>query len=88
MEGTIMLILTRRPGESIFIELSPEIDPDTPIGQLLDIPIEFRIIRSRGNQVSVGIEADTGLTIHRSQHSDAHDADDTLPQFGHITTVE
>jgi hypothetical protein len=31
-----MLVLTRRPGETLTIRLDPSIDPSTPIGELLD----------------------------------------------------
>ena len=60
-----MLKTTRRPGESVFINLADDIEPSTPVAELFDQPIEFRIIRRRGDKVLLAVEADEKLTIWR-----------------------
>jgi len=63
-----MLIVTRRPGESIFIDLSESIDPDMTVGELFaDGPINITILGVKGNQVRVGTDASDRLTILREE---------------------
>ncbi len=50
-----MLILTRRPGESIIIEL--------PTGQ----QIEVTVLGIKGNQVRIGTEAPKDIAVHREE---------------------
>jgi carbon storage regulator len=50
-----MLILTRRPDESIVLT--------TPEGQ----EIQFFVLGVKGNQVRIGIEADESIKILRSE---------------------
>ena len=50
-----MLILTRRPGESIIIE--------TPAGEL----IQVTILSVKGNQVRIGTEAPDDISIVREE---------------------
>ena len=50
-----MLILTRRPGESIIIEL--------PSGQ----QIQVAVLGVKGNQVRIGTEAPDDITIMREE---------------------
>jgi len=52
-----MLILTRRSGESLYIDISESVDPATPVGQLFaDGPIEIEILQV-GEQAKLGIDA-------------------------------
>lgn len=51
MGGTVMLVLTRRAGESIMID-----------GQ-----IELKVLRIKGSQVHIGIEAPRETAIHRKE---------------------
>ena len=50
-----MLILTRRPGESIIIE--------TPAGEL----IQVTVLGVKGNQVRIGTEAPDDISIVREE---------------------
>ena len=61
-----MLILTRRPGDTVLIE------PDqgtykSDLSTLFARPIEVRILRVDGNHVRIGIEAAEGLRIWRGE---------------------
>ena len=52
-----MLALERRIGESIFITLSEEVDPKTPIGDLFSKPIEIKFYEKRGSKIALAIDA-------------------------------
>ncbi len=61
-----MLVLTRRPGDTLFIEPHPGpagLDSSAWFTQ----PIEVRILRVEGNHVRIGIEAAEGLRIWRGE---------------------
>ncbi len=63
-----MLILTRRPGESVFIDIAESVDPDMTVAELFaDGPIEIVILGVKGNQVRVGTQASDRLTILRDE---------------------
>lgn len=63
-----MLVLTRRPGESVTIDLMKHIDPRTPVAALFTGgPIKLVVIAVRGTQVRLGISADTGMRILREE---------------------
>ena len=61
-----MLILTRRPGESLLIEPNPEITSAETWVWFIK-PIEIHILRVEGNHVRVGIDAVTELRITRTE---------------------
>ena len=50
-----MLILTRRPGESIIVEL--------PTGE----QIQVVVLGVKGNQVRIGTEAPKNIAVHREE---------------------
>ena len=61
-----MLVLTRRPGETVMIEPDPAavgVDALVWFGR----PIEVRVLRIEGNQVRIGIDAAAGLRIWRGE---------------------
>ena len=61
-----MLVLTRRPGDTVLIEPHPDAlgsDPSTWFTR----PIEVRILRVQGNHVRIGIDAPEGLRITRAE---------------------
>ncbi len=61
-----MLVLTRRIGETLFIEPHPDATgPDAKAW--FTQPIAVRILRVDGNHVRVGIEAAKGLRIWREE---------------------
>lgn len=60
----IMLVLTRRVGESIYIETDNEV-------------IEVMILHAGGNQVRVGIEANKSVRIVRAELKEKTLADDS-----------
>lgn len=63
-----MLILTRHPGQVIAIQPSPTLPPTTPISQVFaEGPMEILVTRVRGQQVSLGISAYSGLLIYRGE---------------------
>ena len=63
-----MLILTRHPGQLIAIQPSATLPPTTPISQVFaEGPMEIRVTRVRGQQVSLGISAGSGLFIYRGE---------------------
>lgn len=65
-----MLVLSRKPGESILIDLMEHIDPRTPVGALFAHgPIEVAVVSIQGLQVKVGIDANTGFRILRDELS-------------------
>lgn len=65
-----MLVLTRKPGELITIQLSPDLPWKTPVGVLFaDGPIEVVVNRVSGNQVSLGVIAHPKLDIMRKELS-------------------
>ena len=63
-----MLILTRRPGDSVLI--GPRLD-DHPssLPEWFARPIEVRILRVEGQHVRIGIEAVEGLLIWRGERN-------------------
>ena len=62
-----MLVLTRRPGETVMI--APEPGPGTePVVGFIR-PIEVRILKIEGNRVRLGIEAEAGLRIWREERA-------------------
>ena len=66
-EAQAMLILTRRPGESLIIELSPNVDPATPVGDLLADGIEVRLLDCGRGSAKIGVEAPLELTVLREE---------------------
>jgi len=61
-----MLVLTRRAGEAIYILLSDDLDPATPIGEVFkDVPIVIKSYGVRGEQMRMGIDAARVLDIAR-----------------------
>ena len=61
-----MLILTRRPGDTLLIEPRPEAVGPDPLGWFAR-PIEVRILKIEGKHVRVGIEAAESLLILRGE---------------------
>ena len=64
-----MLILTRRPGDTVLIEPHPDAVGSEP-SDLFSRPIEVRILRIEGNHVRIGVEAAEGLKIWRGERDD------------------
>ncbi len=63
-----MLVLTRKPGQAIQIDLMEDLDPRTPVGELFVTgPIEIIIGGRRGDQVKLGISADKRFRILRDE---------------------
>lgn len=61
-----MLILTRKPGQSVCIDLMEDVDPSTPIGDVFSHgPIEIRITHIRNKDVKLGFKADARFLILR-----------------------
>lgn len=63
-----MLILTRRVGEALMIDLQATTDPGTPAAELFAAgPIVVTVTASKGTQVRIGIQADRRFRILRSE---------------------
>ena len=63
-----MLILTRRPGQSITIQPGQDLDPAAPLGALfLDGPIAVQVSRIRRGEVRLGIATHRDLVILREE---------------------
>lgn len=77
-----MLKITRCRGESVYIDLAEGLDPSAPVGDLLDKPVEFRIIHFRGSQAFVAVDANPGLRITRNAPKPREDAPELLVGHG------
>lgn len=63
-----MLIITRKAGQIICIELDPETDPATPIGEIFaEGAIEIIVAQVRGSYVRLGVSAPPTLAIVRKE---------------------
>lgn len=63
-----MLVLSRRVGERIFIELAGDSDPALPAADLFEHgPLEIRVTQIQGSQVKIGLVVDGRLRILRSE---------------------
>ena len=63
-----MLILTRRNGELIKIDLHEDVDPDMPVGKLFARgPIEIAVKKIDKAQVKIGIQASGLFLILREE---------------------
>ena len=67
-----MLILTRRPGDTVLIEPHPDAVGSDP-SDLFARPIEVRILRIEGKHVRIGVEAAEGLRIWRGERRVGND---------------
>lgn len=63
-----MLVLTRRPGDTLLIEPHPGATGSDPSAWFTR-PIEVRILRIEGNHVRIGIEAAEGLRIWQGERT-------------------
>ncbi len=63
-----MLILTRKVGHAVHIDLVEDLDPRTPVGELFSQgPIEIVVTGIRGEQVKLGLTADPRFRILREE---------------------
>lgn len=63
-----MLVLTRRPGETVLIDLAEGLDPRTPLGELFaQGPIGVVMIGCNGSQTKLGFSADPRFRILRAE---------------------
>lgn len=69
-----MLILTRRPGQVVMIDLMEGVDPRTPVGEVFGQgPIQVVLVDIRGTQVKLGFSADPRFRILRGELCQASD---------------
>ena len=65
-----MLILTRKPGQVVTIDLREDVDLKTPVGELFaQGSIEVMVTAVNGAQVKLGIRADPRFLILREELS-------------------
>lgn len=63
-----MLILARKRGETIRIDLMEDTNPLTPVGEIFGGgPIQILVLSVRGRQVKLGIQAGPGFRILRNE---------------------
>lgn len=63
-----MLVLTRKAGQVIYLELDPGTDPATPVGDIFAPgAIEIVVAQVRGSYVRLGITAPLALAIRRAE---------------------
>lgn len=63
-----MLILTRRPGESLLLELTADPVTNTVLHAFFEYgPIRIQVLEVRGMQVKIGIEAAPAVKILRAE---------------------
>jgi sRNA-binding carbon storage regulator CsrA len=63
-----MLILTRKPSQSLFIHPHPSLDPGTPVEQVFaEGPICVQVLGVQASQVRLGVAAPAGLCIVREE---------------------
>ena len=63
-----MFIITRKAGQVIRVELGPDTDPATPIGEVLaEGAIEIIVAQVRGSYVRLGVSAPLALAIRRAE---------------------
>jgi len=63
-----MLILTRRPGQRVIIDLDETVDPNTRAGELFaGGPVQILVTHVQGTQVKLGITAHPNLSILRDE---------------------
>ena len=62
-----MLKLSRKIGESLVLSLSNDIDPSTPVGEVLAEPIIIKLLDRDGKQYKIGIEAPLSINVLRDE---------------------
>lgn len=63
-----MLTLTRRPGELLYIKPAEGLDPDLRVRDLFrDGPMVIAVHEITGQQIKVGIQASSSLSIVRGE---------------------
>ena len=63
-----MLIITRKPGQIIRVELAADTDPATPIGEVLaEGAIEIIVAQVHGAYVKLGVAAPLALAVRRTE---------------------
>jgi len=66
-----MLVLTRKAGEAVTIEIDRSVDPKTTVGAVLDgQPVTIWVSQIKGGQVKLGVEAPPSLVILRDELKD------------------
>ena len=67
-----MLVLSRKPGESIKISLNKGVDPDIPARVLFEAgPIEILVAHLGRSEVKIAIQAHPDLVILRNELYDS-----------------
>jgi sRNA-binding carbon storage regulator CsrA len=63
-----MLVLTRKPGESLLLELTADSVTNTVLHAFFEYgPIRIQVLEVRGMQVKIGIEAAPAVKILRAE---------------------
>ena len=62
-----MLYLTRREGQSFYMALSAEIDPEMKVKDLLQEPIQILINEFHGGICKIGIDAPRAFNVAREE---------------------
>ena len=63
-----MLVLTRKPRQNILLYPSPQLPPETTVGELFEAgPIAVVVARVEDGKVRMGVEADRRFVIMRGE---------------------
>lgn len=63
-----MLVLTRKPGQTVIVDLTEGVDPRTLVGELfVEGAITIRVLDVMGAQVKLGFEAERRFRILREE---------------------
>ena len=68
-----MLILTRKSGQVVIIDMMEDLDPQTPIGELFARgPIRVMVTDIQSGQIKLGFTADPRFLILREERRTGH----------------
>ena len=62
-----MLKLSRKEGEALILSLSDDIDPSTPVSEVLTDPIIIKLLDRDGKQYKIGIDAPLMINVERDE---------------------
>lgn len=77
-----MLVLIRKGGETFYLQLSDDADPNMPIGDVLKKPIAIHILKEVKGQMRIGIEAPEAMKWSQRAMSESFLLSNMAPQKG------
>jgi len=69
-----MLVLSRRQGESFYLQLSDDVDPDMTVAELFASgPMELKLLQLKSNQARFGFVIPQAINVLREELVDLAD---------------